>query len=367
MNHVPEPHRLRNTLITISAFVCVAVVLAMMIKLPESVSGSCLIDPGQHWTLSELRPGSYKTVTDDLLAGEMRHYRVYQFDRPSFVDFSLAAGSGREGMVSAGEVLAIANSTSLSIELIERQADLAEALSELEILQAGSKTAVLKHAELSIKSAQAELAAYLVQYDRQKNLHKQEVLSSEDWEAFESRLDILTLDVQLAQARLDELSTGDTPEKIERSQVNITSMERELAAVQEMIDALEIRTPISGRLSLQERSGSLLSVSNSDTMIARILIAQGHAQKPVVGQPLQIVVPGYSNENFIGEVLRIDPQITLTGAGPFITVYGILDNSDGRLVSGMMGRAKILGQTTSLWDQFKKECSTVIRQEIWPR
>ncbi len=367
MKYVPEPHRLRNTLVTVCAVVCLAVVLAMLIKIPESVSGSCLIDPARHWALSEMRPGSYKTVTDDLLAGELRHYRVYQFDRPSFVDFSVAAGRSRQDVVSAGEILATANSTSLGIELVERQTELADARSQLEILQSGSKSAVLKHAKLSIESAEAKLAAYLVQYKRQENLHQQEILSSEDWESFESRLEILKLDVDIARAKFDQQSTGATPQKIQKSHTNIASLERELDAVQSMIDALDICTPIGGQLTLQDRSGRLLSVSACDTMVAQILIPQGQAQKPVVGQSIQIVVPGYTDEEFRGTVLRIDPRITLTGAGPFITVFGVLENSDGRMVPGMMGRAKILGETTSLWTQFRQEFNTVIRKEIWPR
>jgi len=366
MTHVPEPHRLRNTLMTIGAFVCVAVVLAVLIKIPESVSGSCLIDPGRHWKLTEMRPGSYKTVTDDLLAGELRHYRVYQFDRPSFVDFSLAADT-RGDLVSAGDVLATANSTSLAIELIERQTDLAEARAELAILKSGSKSTVLKRAELSIRLAESELAAYLVQYDRQKNLYEEEILSSEDWEIFESRLDLLNLDVEIARAKLEELSTGSTPEKIEQSLTSISSLEKELAAVQEMVEALDIRTPIGGHLSLKERTGSLLSVTDNDSMIARILIPQSQARKPQVGQMFNMIVPGFVEDEFAGRVLRIDQQVTLTGAGPFITVFGLLENGDGRLVSGMTGRAKIFGETSSLWHQFRNELGTVVRKEIWPR
>jgi len=367
MNHVPEPHRMRNILLTISAIVLVSVVLSVLIKIPETVSGSCLIDPARHWKLTEMRPGSYKTVTDDLLTGQLRNYRVYQFDRPSFVDFSWAAGNGRGNLVSPGDILATANSTSLSIELIERKTDLAEARSELAILRSGSKTTVLRHAELSIKLAESELAAYLVQYHRQKNLFEQEILSSEGWEAFESRMEILKLEVEIAQAKLAELATGSTPEKIEQSLINIESLGLEVAAVQAMIDALEIRTPIGGTLSLQESSECLLSVSDCDTMIARILIPQNKAQRPVIGQTLELVVPGFSEDEFMGDVLRVDQQITLTGAGPFITVYGRFDNPEGRLVSGMMGRIKIVGETTSLWHQFQKEFTSVIRKEIWPR
>ncbi len=370
MKYVPEPCRLRNTLIIISVFVCLAVVLAMTIKIPESVSGSCLIDPARHWKLEELRPGSYKTGTDDLLVGEFRHYRVYQFDRPSFVDFSLAvdtAGSGRSSLVSAGDLLATANSTSLALELIERETSLTEARAELEVLKSGAKPTVMKRAELTIMLAESELAAYMVQYHRQKNLFQQEILSSEDWEAFQSSLDLLELDVKIARAKREELATGASPEEIERSLTKIASLQRELAALQSTVDALEIRTPIGGHLSLQDNSGSLLSVSDCDTMIARILIPQGQAQKPMVGQMLKIVFPGYSDHEFIGEVLRIDHKVALTKAGPFITVYGLLDNPDGRLVAGIIGRAKIFGPTTSLWHQFKKEFLTAFRKEVWSR
>jgi hypothetical protein len=370
MKHVPEPHRLRNSLMTIGAVVCLVVVAAALIKVPETVSGSCLIDPGRQWEMTEMRPGSYKTVTNDLVAGELRNYRVYQFGRPSFVDLSLAAitaGDGQATRVSAGDLLATANSTTLTIQFIEKETELAQARSELDVLKAGAKPAVILQAELAIKMAQAELATYEIQYDRQKKLFEEEILSSEDWELFVSQMDLRKLDVELAQATLDQMTTGESTEIIEQAVINVASLERELAASQEMIDALEIRTPIDGTLSLNEKATSLLTVADNDTMVARILLPQKQAQKPEVGNPIRVVIPGISDNSFTGEVLRIDKQVTMTGAGPFITVYGVFANEDGRLVTGMMGRAKIFKETTSLLHQFKNEFTSVIRQEIWPR
>ncbi len=370
MKYVPEPHRMRNMLIIAGAVVCLVVVATMLIRIPETVSGSCLLNPALRWDLKEMRVGSYKAGTDNLLTGELSHYRVYQFDRPSFVDLSLAlnnnSGNSRH-LVPAGELLATAHSTSITIEMIEKQSDLAEAVGELEILESGAKPAVMKRADLAIKLAQTELAAYMVQYKRQKGLYEEEILSLEDWEVYRARLDLLQVEVEIAEAEKVELATGASPEKIEKDKTRIASLEQELAALQVMVDALEIRTPIAGCLSLHEGSGPLLRVSDSDTMIARILVPQRQAQKPLVGQVIKIVIPGLSGEAFTGEVLRVNQEITLTGAGPFITVYGLLDNTDGRLASGMMGRAQIFGETTSLLHQLKKEFATVIRQEIWPR
>jgi len=369
MKRVPEPHRLRNMLIIFSAVVCLAVVTTKMIKIPETVSGSCLLNPARRWDLKEMRPGSYKAGTNDMLTGELRHYRVYQFDRPSFVDLSLAVSNGGDSspMVSAGELLASANSTSLAIELAEKKGDLANAVSELEVLESGSKPAVMKRADLAIKLAKTELVAYQLKYARDKGLFDEEILSAEDWDVSKARLDLLKVDVEIAEAEKAELASGASVEKIEKAQTRITSLQSELVALQAMIDALEIRTPISGRLSLHEGSGPLLRVSASDTMIARILIPQRQAQKPLVGQPVKMVVPGMSGESFTGEVLRINQDVTLTDGGPYVTVFALLENDEGRLATGMMGRAHIYGETTSLLHQLKEEFTTVIRQEIWPR
>ena len=370
MKLVPEPHRLRNSLITALALVCLFGAIGVLVKIPESVSGSCLLDSVRCWDLEEVRPGSYRACTEDLLTGELKHYRVYQFDRPSFVDLSMAVNTSGESTgndVSSGQLLATAKSSSLAIELIEKQTDLAKARAELEVLQSGSKPAVIKRADLVIKLAKSELVAYQLQYNRNKDLFEQEILSSENWEASIARLDLMKLDVEIAEAEKAELTSGASSQMIEKAQTNIDSLVRELAALQEIQSSLEIRTPIAGNLSLRQGSGPLLRVAENDTMIARILIPQTQGQRLLVGQPINIMVPGLSGDAFVGEVLRIDQEVTLSKAGAYITVYGLLVNPDARLAPGMTGRAKILGETTSLLHQLKKEFISVVRQEVWPR
>jgi len=370
MKSTPDPRPRRIILVILGALFCIGALVVMLVEVSETVSGSCILGPARRWELSELRPGSLSTGTNDLLAGEWRDYRVYQFDRPSFVDLSVARISSQSHPsheVSAGTLIASAQSTSLTLELIEKRNDLADARAELDILHAGSKPAVIEQADLAVRQAQAAFATHGLLLERHRKMFAEDLYTAEELEISEARYDHLQLDVEVALAKQLELSTGSNQAKVQKGQTRVSSLERELQALEDMSRALEIRTPIRGQISLREKGSKLLSVTQCDTIIARILVPQRNAMKPRVGQVLKVAIPGLPGDTAMGEVLRIDPQITLTDAGPFITIYGLLENTDHRLVAGMMGKARIVGPECSLWSLLKLEMTSVIRQEVLSR
>lgn len=370
MKSVPEPHALRNTVIMTLLIVGALSAVAVLIKVPETVSGACLLDPARCWTLDEVRPGSLQTGTEDMLTGEFRNYRLYQFDRPSFVDLSLVVGAAAHGInptVKAGELLASAYSTSISLEILEEETKLEEARSELEVLKSGAKPEVMEQADLTIKLAETELVAHQRQNQRDIDLNKEGILSDEDFDTSEARLDLLELNVKVARANRLDLASGSRPEEIRKAETTIVSLERELTALLEMEEAMQIRTPIDGQLQVHERGQTLMSVSATDTMAVRVLVPQHKAGQLKVGQEMKIVMPGLGGDSVVGEVLRVNPQINQTEVGPYVTVYGQLVNADGLLVTGMQGKAKIHCGTTTLFKQLKKDMITVFKQEIWSR
>ncbi len=369
MSMVPAPHRTRIIWLAIFGVVALALLVSAFVQVERTVGGTCLLDPALRWTLKEVRQGSYESKATDISSGQILYYRLYQFDRPAFLDLDLSALSPSTSLghrVSAGQAVARMKSSSLDLELAERSTALQEAQGRLATMLGGAKPEEIEHARLALERAKAELDAFGPQYERQQQLHGEGVVSDYVWEEVAARRELLELDVSLAEAELRVLSSDAQPQMIEEARMSIAALEQELATVENMLSAQVIETPIPGWLRSGGDGETLLSVSEQDTMIVRILLPQSlvcHAER---GQSLKAHFPGVEGGMTTGTVLRIDRRATVSGAGPIIVVYGAIANEAGLLEEGMQGRARLYCGKSTLLDRLWDDILRVLRQELWP-
>ncbi len=368
MARVPEPHRTLTVFLILFAVLSVAVVASAFLDIERTVNGTSLLDPAQRWTVTKMSPGSFESRADDLVTGRPLEYRLYQFDRPAFVDIDLSVFESTDGdviEVAAGQLVATVRSSALEIELAERSTELRRAQTKLEVLKAGAKPALIERAQVAIQLAQTELRAYQPQYERQRSLIEQGASSAEEWEIAEARNELLQLDVTLAQAELAVLEAGASPEEITRAIETIAALEQELATIENMLAAENICTPITGNLHMQNSQISLLSVVNCDTMVVRILVPQRHGLLVQPGQQLRTTFAGLNTGPVYGQVVRIDRRVVITPAGPFLAVYGTIANSAGLLAEGMQGESRIYCGKTRLLRRIWNDIVTTFRQAVW--
>jgi len=330
------------------------------------VKGFCLLEPARRWTLTERRVGSYESRTDDNLSGRILDYRLHQFDRPAVLDLGLGGAGAPSDAVLAGQVVAQMNSSELDLERAERSTALEEARGRLAALKAGAKPAALTHAQLQARRAAAELEAMKTRYDRQEALFERGGISAEDWESTRAERDLLELDLQLANAELAILESGDSPEQIRAAEESLRALEREHAAVSEMRAALAIRSPIAGVLDMNPSTGVLASVSSVDSLVVSIMLPQQRASELSAGQAIQALIPGLGEELFGGELIRIEQEVLATERGPFIRAVGLIPNHEGQLEIGMQGRARISVGRSTLLKRFHRGLRSVFFQELGP-
>jgi len=369
MREVPSPRNKRSLWIAVLGLLALIIFISAFVPVQQTIRGACVIDPAERWTLREVRQGSYESKTIDLASGLTRHYRLYQFDRPAFLEFDLSqipAGSQNGHEVSSGDIVARMKSSSLDIEFAERFTALQMAKGRLEAMQGGERPEEIEHAQLALRRAEAEREGFRPQYDRQLRLWETGDVSEHIWEETKAQMDLLELDVELAQAELRVLSSDDRPAKIAEAQRTIDALEQELTTVQRMVAAQEIPTPIAGRLRPGSDGVTLVSVSKLENMIAQILIPQRQAQHITDGQRFKAYIPGIESASLEGTVIRVDRRATPTELGAFVTAYGSLDNSAGELEEGLQGHARIYCGRGTLLDRVWRDIVRALREELWP-
>jgi multidrug efflux pump subunit AcrA (membrane-fusion protein) len=363
---VPEPHRRRSIWIAILGSLALFLLGSAFVPVEGQLKGVCLLEPARYWTFTERRVGSYESRTDDHITGRILSCRLHQFDRGAVLDLGLGADGISGQRVEAKQVVAALQSSDIDLELAERSTALGEARGRLADLQAGAKPATLAHARLEAERAAAELSAHNPRYERQRTLFEQGGISSEEWESVAAQRELLQLDVQLAAAEQEILESGGSPERIAAAEETLNSLESELQAVRTMAAALEIRCPIAGSLHMNPSEGVLLSVSAVDSLVISIMLPQRNAHELVPGQAIQALIPGLGEELFRGQLLRVEREVLATARGPYIRAVGLLPNPEGKLETGMQGRARISVGRSTLLDRLHRGLRSILFQELGP-
>jgi hypothetical protein len=365
---VPNPKKAGIVWFIIIASLVLTAVIGIYIPMDRKVIGVCHLTPSVQWTLSERRVGSYESKASDLCDGRILSYKLYQFDRPTCLDIELGKLKFDElgGIpVQAGQTVVRMRSSELELELAERGTALAEAQSRLSTLRGGAKPEEIERAELALARGTAELDAFQVQFERQKQLFIDGVISSTVWEETRTHQLLLSVDRELAGAELEVLASDAKPEVIAAWEATISSLQTELNMVEEMFSAQDIHTPISGTLHINPAKDFLLSVIDTDTMVVKILVPQHQSYLVQVGQELGISIPGVKANDLTGRVIRLDVAAVNTRAGTFITAYGLVENARGLLTEGMQGRSRISCGETTVTRRIVGILLDTIQREFW--
>ncbi|MDP6418557.1 MAG: HlyD family efflux transporter periplasmic adaptor subunit [Candidatus Krumholzibacteria bacterium] len=367
MTRVPESWRRGRFWSVFLGSLAVLFLVLGLVKVDRRVSGSCQLLPRSQWTLSELGPGSYESRAVDHQSGETLHYRVYRFDRPAILDLELSDIPDNPGhrRVNEGDLIARVQSSSLELEMAERARALGDAKSLLATLKAGEKPEELDRASLAQKQAQASYDAFLPQLLRQREMHREGIVSDEILEDFEVRGKLLSLDLDLARAELRVLSTGSRPEEIAAAEQTLQGLQAEMSAMEEVLLAQEILSPLGGLLHSGHGEGQLLQVSRQDSLVLTVLIPQERADFLKHGQQISFHVPGMKGTRLQCRLHRSDSRTIVTRSGNYIAVFASLENPGEELLPGMRGLASVYGERASLLRILYENFLRGLKREFW--
>ncbi len=192
----------------------------------------------------------------------------------------------------------------------------------------------LRQAEADLQVAQAQLTNAESQYRRSEELYKSQSITETEWEGA-----ILAQANAVAQLVRAERSFEDAKISFEdtdvRAPITGTLLEK----------AVEIGTVITSATSNVSGGAVLMRMANLDTVQVRSLVDETDIGKIQPGMPVTITVDAYPNRPFTGQVLKIEPQATVTQNVTMFPVLMRIANTDDLLKPGMNAEVEVsIGQ-----------------------
>ncbi|MEL6400251.1 MAG: efflux RND transporter periplasmic adaptor subunit [Cyanobacteria bacterium J06626_4] len=264
--------------------------------------------------------------------------------------------------VQAGEVLAQMEVGTLTDELRQGQAQLAQAEADYAKALAGNRSEDIRRAEAEVTAAQSQVTLAATQLVRYRELAAQGAISQSELDQYVNEANSAAANFAQAQAQLEEAASGSRPEEITAAAAAVAAAAAQVAAIETQIEEAVIRAPFDGVITqtyatigaivTPTTSASATASATSSSILAisaglevEVDVSEANIAQVQVGQSVEIVADAFPQQVFTGRVKRIAPEAVIeNNVTLFQVVVTPLTGLD-QLKSGMTVDATFIGET----------------------
>ena len=211
--------------------------------------------------------------------------------------------------------------------------------------------------------------------DRIENLFAEGAVSYEEFASLQREHALDVNQVAERQAALNLVKAGATTYDIDAAQAKWQSLKEEQLSFKDKIDRSVLVMPFDGNLltlHLKQKTNSYLEkgtpfavVENSDQVTIEIEVPETEIGYVVKSAVVRVRPASYYDEALPGVVQTIDGNVTAQSFGNVVKVVAVVDNSDGKLKTGMTGYAKIEGPSLPVWEVFSLAIVRFVKVQVW--
>ncbi|MCC5916495.1 MAG: hypothetical protein JJU02_04120 [Cryomorphaceae bacterium] len=286
-------------------FIPILVVLLIPVKIPYSVKTRAAMHPMQEWQLKKTTEGNLVYIYKDNRKGTLETYGLTEFQRGDVVTFSLTEGLLRQNYIEKGDTIGHFISNEEQRKYIELSGQLEVLKAELEFYTTGQKPEDVDEAQHKLRLARQELKTERKLMERSSILHRDSVISDQEFEIAENRLRVKEIDLDIAEARYRSITTGEKPEQELLLRSKILATEQQLEQVKDRLAQLTLRSPISGMV-IHQHSGSdnrIMAIADTSNIIS-LCAAKSHYQGQIF--PGQTAYTTLGGKIYEGKVIAVD-------------------------------------------------------------
>ncbi|MEM1271035.1 MAG: hypothetical protein AAF752_00100 [Bacteroidota bacterium] len=308
--------------------------------------------PSKEWIVSKTEDGVLSATVVDHATGIPESYAITQFDREDALQFRLNPDIAQSRFVSIGDTVGTLLSNQTNRELVRLRALLATEKATLNVFTSGEKSAAVESARREVVRAEAQVAEQEKVVARVRELNERNVASEQELEREEGQLRLFTLDVEVAQARLNEVRTGAKPAEVALVEARIRGLEEEIRAFEERSSQFTLESPLAGTLYPRTSSDTLLVVADTRAYVMFMPVAW--EQRPFLEAGQEVVLESAGLETtHTGRLIRMDKFVSnFGGRQGFMAMAEFATDAD--LVPGIHARCTIRTSEISPFEHIRR-------------
>ncbi len=257
----------------IGLFIVVGIVAAYLIKIPYSIRGRAMVMAPKEYTLKRTLEGNLiSTITDHVL-NTIDSWDVTEFQRGDVVEFKLSRSIANKKYLQKGDTLGYIISNEEQRNLIELKGQFEVLLAELEFFTTGQKPEDVLLAKEAWDLARQELATQHKLMDRSRVLHRDGVISTQEFEIEENELLVKVLQENIAEANYLSKTTGEKPEQEKLVKAKLRAISMQIEQIETRLKRLVFTSPFDGKLLFPRGNmaeGTILRIADTSAVVGII-------------------------------------------------------------------------------------------------
>ena len=233
-------------------------------------------------------------------------------------------GVEKGDQVTAGDAIVRLEDDEYQARLLESVGMLQSAKARLEELETGSRPEEIERAEADLLEAQAQLKQAEIEFKRATELHKQELISTSEFDQAQFRADGLISRVESLTKTLQLLRLGPRQEDIDSAKAEVKRAEGSVAYNRTLVDATVIRAPVTGTVLernvevgelvttgfVGERGakGYVVAMADLNDIQIELDISQNDFARVFMNQRAIVATDAYRDRDYAGAVVEISPE-----------------------------------------------------------
>lgn len=327
--------------------------LFLPIKLNYSFEATAMVYPIREWHLKRGQDDSYISELQNFKTNSLSHLKSYKFERGdiSEVNFKKELGSGE--FLNSHDTIAYIHSYFIENEIAKLRNLKKVEENALKIQTSGEKAALIEQANQRYDFALKESDLSKKNYDRQKKLFNDSIISTAEFEVYESENHLAEINVQIAYNELIALQTGAKQEEINYIQQRIDSYSREIELHETLKSQYFIIPPISGIVNYNSSGSGILTVSDTSKYILKIPVKVTNIQhlREITG--IKFAVPGYS-DMLDASFIDLDENVNLLPNQQMVIAKALISGGQMKLYPGMAVHCKVICDEITLFQYLKR-------------
>lgn len=347
------------------AILLAVILLAFLVPVNLKINAPLTVGPLEKYTIKGGNNGQLETNWFTGGLAQKPTNRVYLFSISDFAVLDIKPALKLGTQVDSGDVLLEISSNHFVSQLEQTEAEIEKARAEYELLLSDPKTAELAGAKAALDEAELQQIQVEIDYQRAKTMHEKKLISEEEWESFKTNRYIQNRKVEKAKADFDLLKEGPKAEELLRQDAEIMRLEAKADYLREQIASCTIYAPFAGTLTMMGEQDELVSLTRTDSMEVIIRVPEDQIDILGIDQKIKFRVAGYPRTEFEGKIDKIIASSQFFDGSNYFTAIAVVENSDGRLKSGMHGFAKIFCGKSSMAENLWRKYVRFFRVEFW--
>jgi hypothetical protein len=331
----------KTGLIALGAIAAVAlIVLALPVSVPYTISAPGKILAAREWIVSHGADGRVVTRLLDRARGVTNEYTVSQFERGDAFEFHLSANVRAGALIRAGDTIGIARSAAVEQELARLQGELESNTALLALNSTGDKQSVVAEAkqQLAYAERQAEVRQSIL--ERQKSLFERNMISQQEYEIASREAALSAIDIQIAKARLQSVTTGAKREQVVYDRTRMLALQREIVALERRRSLGTLVAPLTGIVMNVASNDTLLIVA--DTAAYVVMMPVGVREREFLSHEQPVALTTRETGRLPNAVITtIDNSVYTLNAGQVVFVTALLDHTAPTLLHGLTAQCTI--------------------------